>query len=164
MSHPPHPPRFNHPNNIRWRIQSVKFIIVQFSPRPIFSLLGPNILLNTLSSETVSLCSSLKVRDQVSHPYSTTGKITILYTLIFRFFIWDGKTKDFGLNNSKHSQNLICSWCHHECYWIQSSETLFGNRAWLNLWWLHEICIVDGPNPYLMVGRGRRCQQIQESL
>jgi hypothetical protein len=26
------------------------------------------------------------VRDQVSHPYSTTGKITVLYILIVRFF------------------------------------------------------------------------------
>jgi hypothetical protein len=26
------------------------------------------------------------VRDQVSHPYSTTGKITVLYILIFSFF------------------------------------------------------------------------------
>jgi hypothetical protein len=26
------------------------------------------------------------VRDQVSHPYITTGKITVLYILIFRFF------------------------------------------------------------------------------
>ena len=39
------------------------------------SLLGPNILLNTLSSKTLSLCSSLDVSDQVSHPYKTTGKI-----------------------------------------------------------------------------------------
>jgi hypothetical protein len=30
MSHPPHPPWFNHHNNIRWRIQAVKFIIMQF--------------------------------------------------------------------------------------------------------------------------------------
>jgi hypothetical protein len=36
MSHPPHPPWFNHPNNIRWRIQAVKFIIMQFSPRSLF--------------------------------------------------------------------------------------------------------------------------------
>jgi hypothetical protein len=27
-----------------------------------------------------------KLRDQVSHPYSVTGKITVLYILIFRFF------------------------------------------------------------------------------
>jgi hypothetical protein len=26
------------------------------------------------------------VRDQVSHPYSTNGKITVLYILIFRLF------------------------------------------------------------------------------
>jgi hypothetical protein len=29
---------------------------------------------------------SPKVRDQVSHPYSTTGKIAVLYILIFGFF------------------------------------------------------------------------------
>jgi hypothetical protein len=32
------------------------------------SLLGPNILLRTLFSNTLSLCSSLNVKDQVSHP------------------------------------------------------------------------------------------------
>ena len=34
------------------------------------SLLGQNILLNTLFSNTLSLCSSLNVSDQVSHPYN----------------------------------------------------------------------------------------------
>ena len=47
------------------------------------SLLGPNILLSTLFSNTLSLCSSLNVSDQVSHPYKTTGKIIVLYILIF---------------------------------------------------------------------------------
>ena len=41
------------------------------------SLLSPNILLNTLFSNTLSLCSSLNVSDQVSHPYKTSGKIYI---------------------------------------------------------------------------------------
>jgi hypothetical protein len=95
MSRPPHPPWFNHPNNIRWRIQTVKFIIMQFSSRSVFSLLGPNILLNTVFSKTLSLCSSLKVRDQVSHPYSTIGKITVLYILIFRFFDMRREDKRF---------------------------------------------------------------------
>jgi hypothetical protein len=36
MSRPLHPPWFNYPNNIRWRIQAVKFIIMQFSPRSFF--------------------------------------------------------------------------------------------------------------------------------
>ena len=31
------------------------------------------------------LCSSLKVRDQVSQPYNTTGNIIILYVLTFNF-------------------------------------------------------------------------------
>jgi polysaccharide pyruvyl transferase WcaK-like protein len=42
------------------------------------SLFGPDILLNTLFSKTLSLCSSLNVRDQVSHSYRTTGKIVVL--------------------------------------------------------------------------------------
>jgi hypothetical protein len=35
------------------------------------------------------------VRDQVSHSYSTTGKITVLYVLIFRFF-------DMRRENKRH--------------------------------------------------------------
>ena len=44
------------------------------------SLLGPNFLLSTLSSNTVSLHSSLNVSDQVSHPQKTPGKTTGLVT------------------------------------------------------------------------------------
>jgi hypothetical protein len=36
MSRPPHPPWFNQPNNIRWKIQAMKFIIMQLSPRSVF--------------------------------------------------------------------------------------------------------------------------------
>jgi hypothetical protein len=50
------------------------------------------------------------VRDQVSYPYSTTGKITVLYILIFIFLYETGRQKDFGLNDIKHSLNLIYWW------------------------------------------------------
>ena len=52
------------------------------------SLLGPNILLTTPFSNTLSLHSSLDVSDQDSHPYKTQqGKFIILHILIFKFFI-----------------------------------------------------------------------------
>ena len=47
------------------------------------SLLGPNIVLNTIFSYTLSFLSSHNVNNQVSHPYKTTGKIIVLYILIF---------------------------------------------------------------------------------
>jgi hypothetical protein len=49
------------------------------------SLLGPNILIKTLFSDTLSLLSSLNLSDQVSHPHQTAGKIIVLYILIFKF-------------------------------------------------------------------------------
>ena len=49
------------------------------------SLLGRNIILNTLFSNTLTLYFSLSVRDQVSNPYKTTGKCMVLYILIFIF-------------------------------------------------------------------------------
>jgi hypothetical protein len=50
------------------------------------TLPSPSILLNTHFSDTLSLRPSRNVSDQVSHPYQTTGKIIVLYILIFKFF------------------------------------------------------------------------------
>jgi hypothetical protein len=49
------------------------------------SYLAPNIFLSTVFSDTLSPCSSLNVKDQISHPYKTTGKNTILHILISIF-------------------------------------------------------------------------------
>ena len=51
------------------------------------SLLGPNIFLSTLFSNTLSPRSSLNVNNKVSHPYETRGKVRVLYILIFVFLV-----------------------------------------------------------------------------
>ena len=59
------------------------------------SLLDPNILLNTIFSNTLSLLSSRSVNDLVSHPYKTTGKIIVLYILTFNFLDSNLEDKKF---------------------------------------------------------------------
>jgi hypothetical protein len=66
------------------------------------SLVGPNILLNTLS-----LHSSLNVSYQVSHPYKTTGKIIIPYTLMLKFY--NRKMEDKILHRMIASISLLQS-------------------------------------------------------
>jgi hypothetical protein len=53
----------------------MKLLVMQFSPPSVTSsLFGPNILLSTLFSNTLSLGSSFNVRNQFSHAYKITGK------------------------------------------------------------------------------------------
>ena len=59
------------------------------------SLLGPNILLNTMFSNNLSFLSSRNVNDQVSHPCKTTGKIIVLYIFIFKFLDSNPEDKRF---------------------------------------------------------------------
>jgi hypothetical protein len=66
-----------------------------YHPPTTSSLFGPNVLLSTLFSNTLSLCSSLNVRDNVSHPHRTTGKIIILYILMFTFLYGTREDKSF---------------------------------------------------------------------
>jgi hypothetical protein len=61
----------------------MKLLIMQFLQPPVTSsLFGPNILLSALFSNTLSLCSSLNVRDQVSHPYRIKDEVIVLSELL----------------------------------------------------------------------------------
>ena len=85
--------------------QSWSSLLCTFLHSPVnSSLLDPNIFLSTLFSNTLSLHSSLSVRDQVLHPYKTKGKIIVLYISIF-YTTW--------------TQNKSCSWYDTE-YLLQS--------------------------------------------
>ena len=74
------------------------------------SLLGPNILLSTIFSDALSLCSSLNVSDKVSHPYQTTGST----------FLWNGC--EF-LQNASH---LLPQWSRSliHSYYVLLASTL----------------------------------------
>jgi hypothetical protein len=69
MSRPSHPPRFYHPN-ISWSSSLCSLL----HPPATSSLLRPNILLSTPLWNRDNLWLSLSVRDQVSHPYKSTGR------------------------------------------------------------------------------------------
>jgi len=105
MPCPPHSSRFDHLKNV-WSGEEI--IKLLHSPVTL-SLSVPNILLSTLLSNTFTLCFTLNVSNQVSHPYKTTGKIIVLYTLIFIFLNSKLQDKRFALNDSKHSLTSICS-------------------------------------------------------
>jgi hypothetical protein len=84
MPCPSHPPWVDHSNYTWQGIQVTKFLTMQFFQSPVISSpFCPNILFSTLFSNILSLCLSLSVRYQISHPYRTTGKIIVLYILTF---------------------------------------------------------------------------------
>jgi len=82
---PSHSSWFYRLNNIWCGILLQSSSLCSLLHSPVSSpLLGPNILLSTLFSNTLSLCSSLNVSDQVRHPYKK-GKIIVLCILVFIF-------------------------------------------------------------------------------
>jgi hypothetical protein len=67
------------------------------------SLFGPNIPLSTLFSNTHSLCSSLKARDQVSHTYRATRKFVVFY-VCSKFYVFREDVKEY-----KYKISSLCS-------------------------------------------------------
>jgi hypothetical protein len=80
-----HSSRFDRPDNIWWWVQIIQSSLCSLHSTVTSFLLSPDIFLSTLFWNSLSLQSSLSVRNRVSHP-QRTGKITVLYILIFIFF------------------------------------------------------------------------------
>jgi hypothetical protein len=110
MPCPSDTPLLNH-SNYTWRRVQIMKLLLQFSATScqLISLFGRNILLNTIFSNTLSLRSFLNIRDQVSHPYRTTGKIKFLYIPIFMFLDSRREDKSSGLNGRKCYPSSISS-------------------------------------------------------
>jgi hypothetical protein len=79
---PSHPTWFDHPNNIWWLVQTMELLKMQIPPASChFIPLWSKFSSQHPFSNILSLCSSLNVGDQVSHPYQTC-KIAVLWILI----------------------------------------------------------------------------------
>ena len=68
-------------------IDLITLTVRSFFHSPISSLLGPNISLRVLFSNTLSLHSSFNLRHHVSQPYSTTGNSIVLEILNFKWLL-----------------------------------------------------------------------------
>ena len=90
------------------------------------SLLGPNILLNNIFSNTLSFLSSRNVSDQVWHSYKTTDKIIVLYILIYKF-----------LNSNLHRMIANISW--HIVHIVTINLGVLVTR--LTSSWCSPVCI-----------------------
>jgi hypothetical protein len=81
-----HSPSLDHYNyTIIWRkAQVIMLPIMQFSPALYNCILFQSKFhLSTLFLNNLSLCSSLNISNQISHPHITTDKIIISYISIF---------------------------------------------------------------------------------
>ena len=120
MAHPFNFSWFDHPNNIWWGVQISQLLFFSFLHSSVtLSLLGPNILLNTLNLHT-----SLSVSNQVTHSNKTTGKIIVLYVLIFIFL-------DSTLGKHKILHQMIAS-----IPWLQFVPI----NSWIEFWLICQDC------------------------
>jgi hypothetical protein len=103
-------------------------------PLATYSSVRPNIPLCTLFLDLLSLCSALRGRGQVSHPYETGDKTKsyVCFNICdFRYHM--GRRTILNWNVIKNSLNLICSLFIHEC--DSDLLVLFPNNrtAWRHL-------------------------------
>ena len=83
MPRPSHSSQFYQPHNTGWGVHIINFSLRSFLHSPAtLTLLGPNILLSTIFSDTLTVSSSVNVSDQVSHLHKITVKFVALYILI----------------------------------------------------------------------------------
>jgi hypothetical protein len=113
-------PSFVYINNIWWRVHIFKLFtshthtyggLLCSLHQPLLTSCfnkGSNILHTTLFSDTLNLCSSLWMRDQVSHTHKMMSIIIVLYVLIF-MHLSSRQEDNSELHGTIHAPHLI--WC-----------------------------------------------------
>ena len=85
--------------------RSYSFSLCSLLYSPVTSpISGPNLLLSSQFSYTISLCSSFSVSD----PYITTGEFTVMYIFIYIFLYRKVEDKNSAPNDSQPSLTSIC--------------------------------------------------------
>jgi hypothetical protein len=110
------PPWFHHSDDTwrRVKVTRMKLLIVQLSPTSCNFI--P--LWTKYSFQHPQSTFFLNVRDQVSHPYKTTGKIIVPYILIFTFF------------ESSWKEKKVLDWLVTSITQIQSALNFPLNQIW----------------------------------
>jgi len=88
MSHTYYLPCCHYVNNIWWRVTDMKLTIESSAALYSCLPLTSNILLTTLLSKTLNLCSSLHIRHQNSHPHNMRGTISVLQMSTSNILNW----------------------------------------------------------------------------
>jgi hypothetical protein len=117
---------FKHPNCIWWRVQSIKYFVIQSLPIPFrLVLLRPKYHSQHPIYENHQPTFPLIVSDQISHPYKRKGKIIIFYIYSCSIKAWN-----FFIRQSKCY--LLKIGFTRRCYSVFRCKGLFHAQ-------LHEI-------------------------
>jgi len=124
MPRPPYPPWLDHTNNICWRVQVTKQLIMQSSPSSRHFFSQGQISSSAPCSRTPSICVlPLSVTDLVSHPYKTTGNTAEVYDT--HYIVWPLVTS---------STTCCCGFCYMSrnvsCTNCWSSARHMRRRGW----------------------------------
>ena len=98
-----------------WKIQRLRSRlnprtwVPKASTLPLDHRSRPSTFLSIFFSKILSPHSSLKVRDQITYPHKTTGKIILLYTSVPVLLDCKWEEKDLGSKGGEHFPDLISS-------------------------------------------------------
>jgi hypothetical protein len=129
---PPHPPWFNHPSNIRWRIQAVKFVFLPFRSK---------YFLNTLFSKTLLYFQNY-VAEQftfLSFPFHSFFYSPFLLSFFLPSFILQSRLSRLRagrpgfISRQEHDGNFslrqIVSGIHPASYPMGTGVSILGDKA-----------------------------------